>query len=150
MERRKDRKERFEMAKLRSFFSFFFSFFFYLSLSFSTIRPRTYTIRHDTIRYDERYAEQSLVVHRDDMIFLTNRLYSNNRCSSADEDCDDPSTKAVREKERRQANNVRERLVNTRSKHSQSCLLYPKYLDIILPSIYYGTGPRTPALYPLV
>ncbi|XP_060827345.1 protein daughterless isoform X12 [Bombus pascuorum] len=31
-------------------------------------------------------------------------------CSSADEDCDDPSTKAVREKERRQANNVRERI----------------------------------------
>ncbi|XP_014598951.1 PREDICTED: transcription factor 4 isoform X8 [Polistes canadensis] len=29
-------------------------------------------------------------------------------CSSADEDCDDPGTKAVREKERRQANNVRE------------------------------------------
>ncbi|XP_019885791.2 transcription factor 12 isoform X13 [Ooceraea biroi] len=29
-------------------------------------------------------------------------------CSSADEDCDDPDTKAVREKERRQANNVRE------------------------------------------
>ncbi|KAL7305180.1 hypothetical protein TKK_0002573 [Trichogramma kaykai] len=28
----------------------------------------------------------------------------------ADEDCDDPSTKAVREKERRQANNVRERI----------------------------------------
>ena len=39
----------------------------------------------------------------------------NNRCSSADEDCDDPGTKAVREKERRQANNVRERLVNTRN-----------------------------------
>nr|XP_012139553.1 PREDICTED: transcription factor 12 isoform X3 [Megachile rotundata] len=32
------------------------------------------------------------------------------RYSSADEDCDDPSTKAVREKERRQANNVRERI----------------------------------------
>ncbi|XP_029670772.1 protein daughterless-like isoform X1 [Formica exsecta] len=31
-------------------------------------------------------------------------------CSSADEDCDDPGTKAVREKERRQANNVRERI----------------------------------------
>ncbi|XP_031781324.1 protein daughterless isoform X6 [Nasonia vitripennis] len=30
------------------------------------------------------------------------------RYSSADEDCDDPGTKAVREKERRQANNVRE------------------------------------------
>ncbi|XP_020707274.1 transcription factor 12 isoform X7 [Athalia rosae] len=29
-------------------------------------------------------------------------------CSSAEEDCDDPGTKAVREKERRQANNVRE------------------------------------------
>jgi len=41
----------------------------------------------------------------------------NNCCSSADEDCDDPGTKAVREKERRQANNVRERLVNTRSTH---------------------------------
>ncbi|KAL0133871.1 hypothetical protein PUN28_001077 [Cardiocondyla obscurior] len=32
------------------------------------------------------------------------------RYSSADEDCDDPGTKAVREKERRQANNVRERI----------------------------------------
>lgn len=42
-------------------------------------------------------------------------MFLNNRCSSADEDCDDPGTKAVREKERRQANNVRERLVNTRS-----------------------------------
>ncbi|XP_034951866.1 protein daughterless isoform X15 [Chelonus insularis] len=31
-------------------------------------------------------------------------------CSSADEDCDDPGTKAIREKERRQANNVRERI----------------------------------------
>jgi hypothetical protein len=30
-------------------------------------------------------------------------------CSSADEDGEDPSTKAHREKERRQANNVRER-----------------------------------------
>lgn len=30
-------------------------------------------------------------------------------CSSADEDNEDPSTKAHREKERRQANNVRER-----------------------------------------
>lgn len=38
-------------------------------------------------------------------------------CSSADEECDDPGTKAVRERERRQANNVRERLVNTRSMH---------------------------------
>lgn len=54
---------------------------------------------------------------------VTNRLYSNNRCSSADEDCDDPSTKAVREKERRQANNVRERLVNTRSKLSRCYFL---------------------------
>lgn len=54
---------------------------------------------------------------------VTNRLYSNNRCSSADEDCDDPSTKAVREKERRQANNVRERLVNTRSKPSRCYFL---------------------------
>ncbi|XP_014216963.1 protein daughterless, partial [Copidosoma floridanum] len=32
------------------------------------------------------------------------------RYSSADEDADDPGTKAVREKERRQANNVRERI----------------------------------------
>ncbi|XP_046741357.1 transcription factor 12 isoform X13 [Diprion similis] len=32
------------------------------------------------------------------------------RYSSAEEDCDDPGTKAVREKERRQANNVRERI----------------------------------------
>ncbi|XP_051167861.1 protein daughterless isoform X9 [Leptopilina boulardi] len=31
-------------------------------------------------------------------------------CSSADEDCDDTDNKAVREKERRQANNVRERI----------------------------------------
>lgn len=30
-------------------------------------------------------------------------------CSSADEELEDPGTKAVREKERRQANNVRER-----------------------------------------
>jgi len=30
-------------------------------------------------------------------------------CSSADEDSEDPVTKAHREKERRQANNVRER-----------------------------------------
>jgi hypothetical protein len=30
-------------------------------------------------------------------------------CSSADEETEDPGTKAVREKERRQANNVRER-----------------------------------------
>lgn len=34
-------------------------------------------------------------------------------CSSADEDNEDPSTKAHREKERRQANNVRERYVET-------------------------------------
>ena len=136
------------MAKLRAciFFLFFFSLFLY-------------DMRRE--RYDERYAGNSLslslslslVVRRDGNFFLTNRFnYSNNRCSSADEDCDDPSTKAVREKERRQANNVRERLVNTRSKHSQSCLLYLPNISILffLLFIIIGTGPRTPALYPLV
>lgn len=49
--------------------------------------------------------------------YQTNLLCFATCCSSADEDCDDPGTKAVREKERRQANNVRERLVNTRNTH---------------------------------
>lgn len=40
------------------------------------------------------------------LTYFCNCLYS---CSSADEDNEDPSTKAHREKERRQANNVRER-----------------------------------------
>lgn len=40
-------------------------------------------------------------------------LFNNSCSSNADEDeIDDPSNKAVREKERRQANNVRERYVN--------------------------------------
>lgn len=126
---------------------FFFSFFF---LSFYMIWDENDTTR-DT--RGTLSLSLSLVVRRDSNFFLTNRFnYSNNRCSSADEDCDDPSTKAVREKERRQANNVRERLVNTRSKHSQSCLLYLPNISILffLLFIIIGTGPRTPALYPLV
>ena len=130
---------------------YFFSLFFF-SLS---IWYETRTIRRE-IRGELSLSlslSLSLVVRRDGNFFLTNRFnYSNNRCSSADEDCDDPSTKAVREKERRQANNVRERLVNTRSKHSQSCLLYLPNISILffLLFIIIGTGPRTPALYPLV
>lgn len=45
-------------------------------------------------------------------------------CSSgAEDELDDPGTKAVREKERRQANNVRERYVITRYLH----LFHPDY-----------------------
>ena len=80
---------------------------------------------------------------------VTNRLYSNNRCSSADEDCDDPSTKAVREKERRQANNVRERLVNTRSKHSRcyniSSRLHPFIQNPLLLHYLFLLSSRTHA-----
>ena len=130
---------------------FFFSFFF---LSFYMIWDENDTTRdtRGTLSLSLSLS-LSLVVRRDSNFFLTNRFnYSNNRCSSADEDCDDPSTTAVREKERRQANNVRERLVNTRSKHSQSCLLYLPNISILffLLFIIIGTGPRTPALYPLV
>lgn len=43
--------------------------------------------------------------------FLKNQKYSkiSRSCSSADEDDEEPGLKALREKERRQANNARER-----------------------------------------
>ncbi|XP_050438430.1 protein daughterless isoform X7 [Adelges cooleyi] len=44
----------------------------------------------------------------DDSSLIKNSKRSRRYCSSADEDNEDPSTKAHREKERRQANNVRE------------------------------------------
>lgn len=145
MKKKKKKEKGNEMAKLRaySFFLFFFFSFYMIWDENDTTRDTRGTLS----------LSLSLVVRRDSNFFLTNRFnYSNNRCSSADEDCDDPSTKAVREKERRQANNVRERLVNTRSKHSQSCLLYLPNISILffLLFIIIGTGPRTPALYPLV
>jgi hypothetical protein len=52
--------------------------------------------------------------------YLHEMFSCTNCCSSADEE-EDPDTKAAREKERRQANNARERWVE--SKHANAALL---------------------------
>ncbi|KAJ8679390.1 hypothetical protein QAD02_015177 [Eretmocerus hayati] len=50
------------------------------------------------------------VINTNQVVNSTSQGRGTKRRRYADEDCDDPGTKAVREKERRQANNVRERI----------------------------------------